>query len=287
MAGNTELAAQQVPHFTQYMFNNFVVNPAIAGTHNYYQIRLNSRFQWLGIVDPPQTNSLSVYGPHANKDMGFGGYLYTDVTGPSSRTGMYGSYAYNIIVSDAMRLSMGLSFGAVQNKIDGTKISLFEPDDPAILNSSARAIVPDASFGMFLYSSDFHFGFSVSQLFNNPLNYFDQRTGLNKLKRHFYLMAGYKYRINHDFAVEPSIMLKATTPVPIQVDFNVKGIYQEIVWLGLSYRSQDAVSVLLGYVHQNKFLFGYSYDLSISSIRRFSSGSHEIMLGMKYDAIKR
>lgn len=285
--GSSKMIAQQVPHYTQFMFNNYAFNPAIAGTHNYYQIRLNSRFQWVGITDPPQTNSLSVYGPHASKDMGFGGHLYTDVTGPSSRTGVYGSYSYNLVVNDLMRLSMGLSFGLIQNKIDGTSITLLDPNDPALLGSSANAFVPDASFGLFLYSSDFHVGFSVSQLFNNKLNFYDGQVGINKLKSHFYLTGGYKYRINHDFAVEPSIIIKGTTPVPLQVDFNVRGIYQEMVWLGLSIRSQDAFSILLGYMHENKFIFGYSYDISVSDIRKFNSGSHEILLGMRFNAIKK
>lgn len=287
LCGHFEMAAQQVPHYTQFMFNSYAINPAIAGTHNYYQIRLNSRFQWVGITDSPQTNSLSVYGPHALKDMGFGGHLYTDVTGPSSRTGVYGSYAYNLVLNDLMRLSMGLSFGFIQNKIDGTQITMLDPSDQAILGNSANAFVPDASFGLFLYSTDFHVGFSVSQLFNNKLNFYDGQVGINKLKSHFYLTGGYKYRINHDFAVEPSIIIKGTTPVPIQVDFNVRGLYQEMIWLGLSIRSQDAFSILLGYMHENKFVFGYSYDMSVSDIRKFNSGSHEILLGMRFNAIKK
>jgi len=285
--GQIKVFGQQVPHYTQFMFNGYAINPAIACTHNYYQIRMNGRFQWAGITDPPQTNSLSVYGPHATKDMGFGGHLYTDVTGPTSRTGIYGSYAYNLILNDLMRLSMGLSFGMVQNKIDGTSITVFDPNDPALLNSSASAFVPDATFGLFLYSPDFHVGFSVSQLFNNKLNFYDTQIGINRLKSHFYLTGGYKYRINYDFAIEPSIIIKGTVPVPIQVDFNVRGIYQEMVWLGLSIRSQDAFSFLLGYMHQNKFIFGYSYDISISDIRKFNSGSHEILLGMRFNAIKK
>lgn len=208
--GSLQVFGQQIPHFTQFMFNSFAINPAIAGTHNFYQIRFNGRFQWAGITDAPQTNSLSVYGPHATRDMGFGGHLYTDVTGPSSRTGLYGSYAYNIIINDLMRLSMGLSFGIIQNKIDGTKINMLDPNDPALLNSSANVFVPDASFGLFLYSSDFHVGFSAGQLFNNKMNFFDNEIGINRLKTHFYLSAGYKYRINHDIAIEPSVLIKGT-----------------------------------------------------------------------------
>src|ERR1035437_7172169 len=116
------LFAQQVSEFTLYMMNPFIYNCALAGTHNYYQIRTNNRFQWIGFKDAPITNSLSVFGPHATKDMGFGGNIYNDITGPISRTGANGVYAYNFPVSSDIRLSLGLSLGLMQYKIDGSKI---------------------------------------------------------------------------------------------------------------------------------------------------------------------
>jgi len=86
LTGSAGLHGQQLPQYTQYMFNDFVINPAIAGVHDFYQIRTNHRFQWVGLLDPPLTNSIAFYGPHANLDMGYGGYVYNDVTGPTSRT---------------------------------------------------------------------------------------------------------------------------------------------------------------------------------------------------------
>jgi type IX secretion system PorP/SprF family membrane protein len=278
--------AQQMPQYTQYMFNSYVFNPAVAGTDNYYQVRLNSRFQWAGITDPPQTNSLSVFGPHVSKDMGFGGYVYNDVTGPTSRNGLYGSYAYNIPVDDDIRLSMGLSAGIIQNRVDGTRISLLNPDDQALLYAVSSNFSPDATVGLYLYAPTFHVGFSAHQLFGNAINMFETETGLNKLKTNFYLTGGYKYSINYDYALEPSIIIRGSTPAPVQVDFSVKAYYQNMIWLGLSARSQDAVSFLVGYTHENKFHFGYSYDMSFSSIRHHNSGSHEVYLGMRFNPIK-
>ena len=123
LASSTGLLAQQMPQYTQYMFNDFVINPAVAGVYNYYQIRTNHRFQWVGLLDPPMTNSIAFYGPHAKLDMGYGGYVYNDVTGPTSRTGITGSYAYNIAVTGDIRLSMGLSASVMQYRIDGTQLN--------------------------------------------------------------------------------------------------------------------------------------------------------------------
>lgn len=278
--------AQQLPIYTQFMFNSYVFNPAVAGTHNYYQVKLNNRFQWVGMNDAPQTNSLSVYGPHKSKDMGFGGYIYNDVTGPTSRNGLYGSYAYNFSFNEMMRMSLGLSAGVIQNRVDGTRITLFDPSDPMLLDAVSSDFSPDATLGLYLYAPTFHVGFSAHQLFGNAIKLFEDDTGLNKLKTHFYLTGGYYYFINFDFAIEPSIIVRGSMPAPVQVDFCLKGHYKNILWLGFAFRSQDAASFLVGYNHDNRFRFGYSYDMSFSPINHHNSGSHEIFLGMRFSPIK-
>jgi type IX secretion system PorP/SprF family membrane protein len=281
------LQSQQLPHFTQFMFNDYVLNPAVAGTKDYYQVRANSRFQWAGIVDAPQTVSLSLNGPHSTRPMGFGGYLYNDVTGPTSRTGLYGTYAYNIAIKGEVRLSMGLSFGIMQNKIDGTEITLHDPNDLAMQGGITSSIVPDASVGFYFYANNWYAGFSAFQLFSNNLKVYDEKNGLNKLKSHFYLLGGYRFDINDQFTIEPSLIIKGMSPVPIQIDLNAKVTYQEMVWLGFSYRSRDAVSILLGYIQDKRYYFGYSYDFSTSDIRSYNSGSHEIMIGIRFTSFRR
>ena len=128
-----------MPHYTQYMFNNFVVNPAVAGTYDYFQIRTNHRFQWVGLLDPPMTNSISFYGPHAKLPMGYGGYVYNDVTGPTSRTGVTGAYAYNIAVTGDIRLSMGLSASIMQYRVDGTQLNPADVSDPDVVERGGAA----------------------------------------------------------------------------------------------------------------------------------------------------
>lgn len=278
--------AQQSPHFTQYMFNDFVINPAIAGTHDFYQIRSNHRFQWMGITDPPLTNTLSIYGPHGKMPMGFGGYFYNDVTGPTSRTGLTGSYAYNILLFGDVRLSGGLSMGLMQYKLDGTQLNvkdLTDLDIQPIVNSS---YMPDAAVGFYLYSKQFYAGFSANQLLNNKLKVYEVKSGLNKLKSHFYLTGGYKYEINRDLEIEPSVIIKVTSPKAFQFDLSARVIYQETYWGGLSFRMKDAVSVLLGYSYDKKFSFGYAYDMGINSLRKFNSGSHELMIGYRFNDIR-
>jgi len=290
IVGNNFLHAQQTPLFTQYMFNPLPYNPAIAGTNNYYQIRLNSRFQWAGITDAPVTNCLSAYGPGGGKykDMGYGGYIVSDVTGPTSRTGFYGAYAYNISLNNEIRLSMGMSLGLLQYKLDGSKIITSEnsPPDVVFQGGVSSQWVPDASLGLYMYASNFQVGFSAVQLINNKLKIYDTKTGLSKLTRNFYLTGGYKYFFDRDWAVEPTALIKAVGPVPLQLDLSAKVIYQSQVWGALAFRTGDAISVIIGYAYQKKIYIGYSYDFGISAIHKYQSGSHEIMINYHFQTLK-
>jgi len=278
---------QQSPMYTQYMFNKFVYNPAVAGVDPFFQIRSNHRFQWVGLTDPPLTNALSYYGPHSRLPMGYGGFIYYDMTGPTSKAGITGAYAYNVGIMGDMRLSMGVSLGLMQYKVDGTQIMIKDKNDDAIQDAVYASFVPDANLGLYLYSKKWWAGFSTTQLINTKLKLFEQRTGLSKLKTHFYLAGGYMFDINDDFKIEPSAILKGTAPAQIQFDINTRVIFRDMVWLGLSYRTQDALSLLIGYTYDNRIHIGYSYDFTTTDLRKYSSGTHEIMIGYRFNDIKK
>lgn len=288
LLGFNQLEAQQVGHYTQYIFNSFAMNPAIAGTHNYYQIRLNTRVQYVGIPDHPLTSTISVYGPHKEEDMGWGGTIYSDNIGPTSRSGFDGSYAYNIALNETLRLSMGASIGLLQYKVDMSQVDFWNQGEEPLQQNVYSSYVPDAAIGAYLYAFNYYVGLSTVQLLNNNLDFMetDSTSGISKLKSHFFLSGGYRYNINSDWSVEPTVMLKATYPAPMQLDVSVKGIYQGKLWGGFAYRTQDAVSLLLGYIHDRQYYFGYSYDFVISSLQKYSSGSHEIAIGYRFNEIK-
>jgi type IX secretion system PorP/SprF family membrane protein len=218
--------------------------------------------------------------------MGFGAYFYNDVTGPTSRTGLTGTYAYNIALKYGIRLSFGINFGLMQYKVDGTQLSAKDLTDLAIQPFVTSTYVPDATFGTYLYTDYYYVGLSIGQLFNNKLKLWEEKNGLNKLKSHFYLTGGYKYQLNKDFLIEPSIIIKGTAPKAFSFDISSRIIYKNSFWGGLSFRLHDAVSILVGYLYDEKFAFGYSYDIGITSLRKYNSGSHEIMLGYRFGKIR-
>jgi type IX secretion system PorP/SprF family membrane protein len=287
------LFSQQEPNYTLYMLNPIVYNPAVAGTANYYQIRTNHRFQWVGFKDAPITNSVSVYGPHTKKDMGFGGSIYNDITGPTSRTAINALYAYNISMQRDIRVSFGLTLGLLQYKIDGTDIETYRASegitDPSLLGTIYSSMVPDASAGIYVYSSSlgFYGGFSALHLLDIFSKDSQNIDGINILNTHMYLVGGYMYRIDREWTVEPCMIVKKVVPAAYQFEISGKMIYKNMLWGGLAFRTNDAFSVVLGYTYEKKIYFGYAFDLAVNDIRRYSSGSHELVLGYNFSKIKK
>lgn len=284
---------QQMYSYSQYMFNNYLVNPAVVGTYNYYQIRVNSRVQWAGLTDAPIVNTVSVFGPHAKAPMGFGGMLYYDMTGPTSRAGLMGSYGYNLRLNDEMRISMGLSLGFMAYTVDASKFDLGDNplsenrNDPALLSYVAKTSwLPDASVGVYLYATFFYVGLSAHQLFYLPMKFKELETGRNHLSPHVFLSGGYLLYFFDYLEFEPAALIKYSYPSPVQFELSVKMTYKNMVWGGLAYRFQDAVSLLVGYKHNNRILIGYSFDFSYTGLWRYSAGSHEIFFGYQFDKIK-
>ncbi len=296
--------AQQLPQFTQYMLNPFIINPAVAGNNNYYQIRSNNRWQWTGLTDAPQTYSLSAYGPHNKLDMGFGGYLYNDITGPTSRLGMSGTYAYNRRITSEIRASAGISLGFLSFRVDGTKLDFGDAatniPDPAVFRNSKSVFTPDASIGVTFYTTFWIAGISAHQLFgqkltktllsrrdpNNSYAIIDTIYGINRLKQHLMLNGGYLFIINRDWEIEPSAILKYMFGSPLTMDVNAKVTYRKQFWGGLSLRWRDGAAIIMGMTYDNRYMFGYSYDYSFTSIRSHQFGSHEIMLAFLFDKLK-
>jgi len=281
------LLGQQSPEFTLYMMNPFLYNPAVAGTANYWEIRSDHRFQWVGLNNAPITNVVSAFGPHSTKDMGFGGNVYSDITGPVSTTGANGVYTYNLPLTEDIRLSMGLELGILQYAIDFTSIDFNVLNDPGIPQTVQAKIEPDATAGVYVYNSQFNAGFSANHLFNLHEELTLKEIGVTRLQTHFYLMGGYRYLYDREWTFEPGVVITKVVPAAYQFEFYGKAIYKNIFWGGLSYRTQDAISIILGYTHERKIFVGYAFDYALTDLRKYTAGSHEIVIGYNFDSIKK
>jgi len=222
--------------------------------------------------------------------MGWGGYLYSDKTGPTSKIGLYLAYGYHIVIQKDLQLSFGLNAGLMQYKIDMNKI-VFEQEEQDLKKNKYSYLKPDGAVGTYLYATRYYVGLSVDQLFNNKIIVSRNDTAIaknsyNRLKSHYTVIGGYKFNLNRDFDMEPSLLFRATTKTMPQAEVTVKAIYQKIAWLGVSFRSSDAITLLGGYNYKDQLFIGYSYDITYSRIRLASAGSHEIMIGARFNKIR-
>ncbi len=275
--------AQQQPLYSQYMFNKFLLNPAITGNVDYIPLRLTARQQWVGIDNAPSTQAVSAHTLLGNKSMGVGGYIFVDRFGPETKIGVQASYSYILNLNSInSKLSFGLALKAFQYKLDYTQMTAIDEGDQVLVNQNAEtAFVPDADFGVYLQGERYFVGISASQLIQLPIKISDKEVNKNSMIRHYYLLGGYKFQLGEKFELEPSVLAKGTEKTPFNLDVNLRAIYLENYWVGVSYRTSGEVIAMLG-VKFKSFIFGYSFDYSTSEIKNFQSGSHEIMIGYNF-----
>lgn len=277
------LDAQQLPQFSMFQETAYILNPAMGGRNPWFDAKGINRSQWSGITDAPRTFAMSLDGPLKNPHIGLGGYLFTDNVGPTRRTGIQLSYAHHFNLNESTRLSFGLSMGAMQFAIDGSKIRLAEEGDPALLNQLQSHTVFDATFGVAVHGENWYAGVALPQLLQNQVRLYDSvLPDQNRLEDHYYFMAGYTYDITDDWAVEPALLVKVVQPVPVSWELQARAWYRKMVWAGISYRKSDAIIAMAGYQWNESLTIGYAYDVTTSNLRRHSSGSHEIILGFRF-----
>jgi type IX secretion system PorP/SprF family membrane protein len=282
--GGTAIA-QQLPQFTSYQLNPFSYNPAFAGVDGTTQMNALIRNQWSGINDAPETNVLNAYGLLHNEKMALGGTAFKDAAGPDSRVGLTASYAYHLKLSDKMNLSLGLSLGLLQYRLDHTVIIPYDDNDPIFNSGILSTVVPTASFGAYLKAQDFYVSFAAPQILSSSFNVKDDLDNdllFGGLTNHFFLGGGYNKELNSDFELQPSILLMYAQPAPISIDIMTKLTYKDYLWSAISYRVGDAISLYVGYDINEQFYIAYGHDFVTSELSSATSGSNEFKLGFRF-----
>lgn len=279
LAMTSGMFAQQDPMYTQYMFNTLSINPAYAGSADVLSAVALHRSQWVNFEGAPTTQTLTIHSPLKKENLSLGGSVVNDAHGPVKQTGIYADFSYRIFMGNN-RLSFGLKAGAnlfSANLLDLNPI--VEDDQTFSANISSKAL-PNFGFGMMYYSKKWYVGASVPKLMQNKLidGELPDFTN-NKESQHAFLIAGAVFDLSYYTKFKPTILVKAVNGAPPGMEVTGQFLFYEKFWAGLMYRWQDAAGVLLQYEINNKFKIGYAYDYTLSDIRRYSDGSHEIMLG--------
>lgn len=273
--------SQQLPLYSQYLENNYLLNPGVAGSEKMFSpLRLSVHKQWIGIDESPSTQYVSLHHRVANDVMGVGGMVFHDTFGPIRMLGVQSTYSYHLKVNRDLRVSMGL------NAIFMQYILRISQDDfygyePVLTRERTSVTVPDASFGIYAYSKKYWGGISVLHLIQSRLKI----TGTwlensNKMVRHYFAMGGYKFSFPGYYTMdfEPSVLFKFTEKTPLQVDVNLKLYLNKRVYFGVSVRGGDSYIMMFGLNFEDYF-FAISHDFTFSDLSVHTIGSQELIFG--------
>ena len=282
--------AQQLPQFTSYQLSPFLYNPAYAGVDETTQLNAVIRSQWDGVREAPQSDVLSGYGLLRNENMSLGATAFKDVAGADSRRGINLSYAYHLILKNNTSLSLGLSAGFLQYRLDHTIINPYDDGDPIFNAPVLSSVVPTATFGAYLYSDNFYASIALPQLLSSSFNLNDEYNDIDLIKggltNHIFVGGGYIMDLNEKFKIEPSILFMLSTPAPVNIEFMSKIFYKDLLWTALSYRLNDAACMYLGVNINDHFYIAYAHDFVTSELSTVTSGTNEFKLGFRFNNAK-
>ena len=271
--------AQQTPHYTQYLYNMQVLNPAFIGARADLSISFLSRQQWVGIEGTPKTQTFSING-RTISGFGFGATVINDQIGLANSTNINLDASYTVPTSQYGRLSFGLKGGLTffsNNLSNG-----ITPDNDVYASNDGK--FPNIGFGALYYNKKFFLGLSIPNLLKSTqfqtLESFNTNESGNN--RNYFLATGAIYNLTENFKLKPTTILKYSPTLPVSIDINTNVVYRDIIETGISYRYNKSITTLFAVIINKKYRIGYSYDYRLASYGSNLS-SHEITLRFDFD----
>lgn len=271
------VSAQQDPMFTQYMHNPISINPAYAGSRGTLNVVAMHRQQWVGLDGAPKTLALSINSPFIKYNVGIGLSLLYDQYGPVKQTGIYADYAYHLKVSEKVKLAFGMKGGFNMYDINLMNLQGSQNEDQILLSGVRKMFLPNFGIGSYLYSDRFYLGLSIPKMLQNSLSD-NSNTLINKEERHYFFMGGMVMDVVENIRFKPSFTLRMVSGAPVSAEFTGALLLHDKLWVGGMYRVADALGGLVKFDVTNQLSIGYSYDMTLSLLRHYNQGTHEIYI---------
>jgi type IX secretion system PorP/SprF family membrane protein len=307
---------QQLPLYSQYVFNKFLINPSAAGSDGFTSYNVTAREQWIGYSGAPRTYSLSyqtrvlkrkyrlkqnlfdhtVYVPKKDGRVGLGAYIFSDRNGLIEKTGFQTSYSYHAWITDYTQMSLGMGLSGYFYRINVNATSFEASEEPLLYNDLLRrgVFIPDIDFGIYILNPRFDIGFSALQLVGAAAKIGNAAYNNYWMDRHFYLFGSYDFRAGLKGELEPAFLVKMSEQMRPQADIGFNYIHDRGFWAGLTYRTGGALianvrfKVIPSRINMTSLFFGYAFDFTVNKIQRVTYGTHEITMAVKFgDSAKR
>lgn len=274
----SESQAQQDPHYTQYMYNMNVINPAYAGSKENLSFGLLYRKQWVDIEDAPSTFTLSGSSP-VGKNVGIGLSVISDKIGPVEENNVYGDFSYTLNLGGEHKLALGLKAGATFHKVglfSEVYSNVPDADDPAFAENTNNTFL-NIGTGLFYYTNKYYVAFSVPNMLKSThLDYNGKKFGTESL--HYFLTGGYVFDLNPNLKFKPFAMLKSAFDAPLSIDASTNFLIYDKLELGATYRLEDSFGAMINFAITPNLRIGYAYDHIVSDLNVTTPSSHEVIL---------
>jgi type IX secretion system PorP/SprF family membrane protein len=271
------VAAQQEPQYTQYMYNTLTVNPGYTGSVGFLDAVLLHRSQWVGIDGAPTTQAFAVHTPAFHERIGLGLSAINDNIGPANEIYIDANFSYTLPVGPEAKLAFGLKAGANVLNIDWSKGRAYQEGDPLLASNVNNKISPMIGTGLYYYTENWYAGLSIPN-FIKSTHYDDIQEATVSDRLHYYIIGGYVFDLNSNLKFKPAVLGKIVSGAPVTVDASANFLLYEKLTLGAAYRWDDAVSALAGFQISRNLWAGYSYDYSTTELSKYNDGSHEIII---------
>jgi type IX secretion system PorP/SprF family membrane protein len=268
--------AQQSLSMSQYMHNQYAINPAFAGSREVITAYLGYRKQWAGMPSSPNSQFFSAHAPLKNESLAVGLTFFNEEITIAKNTGFSLAYAYRINLEGRKRLAFSINGGAISSTSSWDNVRLINPEDNAF-GAKESELSPLLGFGMAWYSNTFFTGFSVPDLFYK--NSFDEDSPFfNPAQTNFIITGGYLYRFSPLLAMQPSALIRINPNKSSVADISSSIIIQEFIWVGATYRTNSEIIAHVGWQVSPQYRLSYSYDYPTGDLGFLNNGSHEISL---------
>lgn len=272
--------AQQEPTYTQYYFNNQVVNPAYAGTWNNLGFLVIGRHQWAGMDGAPTTYTLSVQSPTRFRNVALGLNVISDRAGFENRQMANLDYSYRVQLNRQNFLRLGIKAGITSYSVDFSRYQGYpgDPADPAFMGEIKNKIMPNFGVGGYLYNEHYYLGLSMPRILKSEFRNNFNNHSVTAEMRHLFLTGGYVFELNRDLHFKPTFLSRFVWGAPTLIDLTANFLIKEHLWLGANYRINDSFGFIAQWLFDNQLRVGYAVDFSIAKLRSFQNGTHEVMV---------
>jgi len=279
---------QQDPHYTQYMYNQNILNPAYAGSRGDLSIGLLGRTQWVGIQGAPDTQTLNIHGALGN-NLGLGLSVIHDVIGPAEETNLMLDVSYTLPVSTSGNLAFGVKGSYNFLDIDLINGTIRNDDNDVLFAEDVKQASPNVGAGLFYYTDKFYVGLSTPNILQGQTHLMTTGHEIQDVSdsMHYFGTLGYVFELTENLKFKPSTMVKLVQGAPVSIDLNGSLFINDMFEVGLSWREGDSIDTILGVQASPDLRIGYAYDHTLTHLGDYNSGSHELMLIYDFDFAKK